>query len=91
MRLCDEPRAGTAPPEFPADEWAVRTDLAALYRLVAHFRMTDMIDTHISARLPGHPGEAPTFLINRYGLLFIRCICIVFLLGLNQSLVRTGP
>ncbi|SAL03478.1 class II aldolase/adducin family protein [Caballeronia ptereochthonis] len=55
---------------FPPDEWAVRTDLAALYRLVAHFRMTDMIDTHISARLPTKPGEAPAFLINRYGLLF---------------------
>jgi len=49
------------------DEWTVRTELAALYRLVAHFRMTDMIDTHISARLP---GAEPTFLINRYGVLF---------------------
>lgn len=49
------------------EEWAVRTDLAALYRLVAHFRMTDMIDTHISARLP---TDEPTFLINRYGILF---------------------
>jgi ribulose-5-phosphate 4-epimerase/fuculose-1-phosphate aldolase len=48
-------------------EWKIRTDLAALYRLVAHFRMTDMIDTHITARLP---GAAPTFLINRYGVLF---------------------
>ncbi|WP_326539783.1 class II aldolase/adducin family protein [Pseudorhodoferax sp.] len=45
----------------------VRRDLAALYRLVAHFRMTDMIDTHISARLP---GTADHFLINRYGVLF---------------------
>lgn len=48
-------------------EWYVRTELAALYRLMAHFRMTDLIDTHISARLP---GEAPIFLINRYGVLF---------------------
>jgi ribulose-5-phosphate 4-epimerase/fuculose-1-phosphate aldolase len=48
-------------------EWKIRTDLAALYRLVAHFRMTDLIDTHITARLP---GAAPTFLINRYGVLF---------------------
>src|SRR5260370_21007530 len=50
-----------------ADEWQVRTDLAALYRLAAHFRMTDMIDTHITARLP---GDTPAFLINRYGVLF---------------------
>ncbi|WP_080406071.1 MULTISPECIES: class II aldolase/adducin family protein [Burkholderia cepacia complex] len=63
------PLAGApdCPLDCPPDEWAIRTDLAALYRLVAHFRMTDMIDTHISARLP---GDTPTFLINRYGILF---------------------
>jgi ribulose-5-phosphate 4-epimerase/fuculose-1-phosphate aldolase len=48
-------------------EWQVRCDLAALYRLVAHFRMTDFIYTHISARLPGPEHH---FLINRYGVLF---------------------
>lgn len=48
-------------------EQEVRADLAALYRLVAHFRMTDLIDTHISARIPGTPDH---FLINRYGVLF---------------------
>lgn len=57
--------AGT--PTHPQDERTIREELAALYRLVAHFRMTDMIDTHISARLP---GDEPTFLINRYGILF---------------------
>ncbi|MBV7486535.1 class II aldolase/adducin family protein [Bordetella sp. BOR01] len=44
-----------------------RCELAALYRLVAHFRMTDLIYTHISARLPGAEHR---FLINRYGVLF---------------------
>ncbi|SAK85857.1 aldolase II superfamily protein [Caballeronia fortuita] len=48
-------------------ERAVRYDLAAFYRLLAHFRMTDVIDTHISARVPGEHG---VFLINRYGVLF---------------------
>ncbi|MCA1325425.1 class II aldolase/adducin family protein [Herbaspirillum sp. alder98] len=48
-------------------EWHTRCELAALYRLAAHFRMTDLIDTHISARLPGQSGQ---FLINRYGVLF---------------------
>jgi len=48
-------------------EARTRHDLAALYRLVAHFRMTDLIDTHISARIPGTPDH---FLINRYGVLF---------------------
>jgi ribulose-5-phosphate 4-epimerase/fuculose-1-phosphate aldolase len=52
----------------PAEaEWQTRCELAALYRLAAHFRMTDMIDTHISARVPGHEDQ---FLINRYGVMF---------------------
>ncbi|WP_249120203.1 class II aldolase/adducin family protein [Plastoroseomonas hellenica] len=49
------------------EEWQVRCELAALYRLVAHFRMTDLIYTHISARVPGPEHH---FLINRYGVLF---------------------
>ena len=48
-------------------EWKVRCDLAALYRLVAHFRMTDLIYTHISARVPGPEHH---FLINQYGIMF---------------------
>ncbi|MFM0700681.1 class II aldolase/adducin family protein [Paraburkholderia sediminicola] len=48
-------------------EWSTRCDLAALYRLLDHFRMTDLIDTHISARVPGPEQH---FLINRYGVLF---------------------
>jgi ribulose-5-phosphate 4-epimerase/fuculose-1-phosphate aldolase len=50
-----------------AEEWQVRTDLAALYRLVAHFGWDDMIYTHISARLPGPDHH---FLINPYGMFF---------------------
>ena len=47
-----------------AEEWAVREDLAACYRLAAHFRMTDLIYTHISARAPGPEHH---FLINAFG------------------------
>ena len=50
-----------------AEEWRIRCDLAALYRLVAHHRMTDLIYTHISARLPGPDNH---FLINQYGVMF---------------------
>lgn len=50
-----------------ATEDEVRRELAAVYRLVARYQMTDLIFTHISARLP---GEEPRFLINPYGLLF---------------------
>src|SRR6185369_3639322 len=55
------------PAGYSSEEWTTRCELAALYRLVAHFRMTDLIDTHITARVPG-PGHH--FLINRYGVLF---------------------
>ncbi len=49
------------------EEWKVRVDLAACYRLAAHFGWTDLIYTHISARVPG-PEEH--FLLNPYGLFF---------------------
>ena len=50
-----------------AEEWQLRCDLAACYRLVALHGWTDLVFTHISARLP---GDAHDFLINPYGLLF---------------------
>ncbi|MBE2260715.1 MAG: class II aldolase/adducin family protein [Rhodobacteraceae bacterium] len=48
-------------------EWQRRVDLAACYRLVAHFGWDDLIFTHISARVPGPEHH---FLINPYGLMF---------------------
>jgi ribulose-5-phosphate 4-epimerase/fuculose-1-phosphate aldolase len=69
MNLADIPLAqpgDTTATPVPT-EADMRRDLAALYRLVAHFRMTDIIDTHISARVPGPENH---FLINRYGVLF---------------------
>lgn len=53
--------------DIPAPEWQARVDLAACYRLVAHFGMTDTIFTHISARVP---GEEEAFLVNAFGLLY---------------------
>src|SRR5678816_1687585 len=50
-----------------AEEWNARVNLAACYRLAAHFRMTDLIYTHISARVP---GPEDSFLINAFGLLW---------------------
>ena len=49
------------------EEWQVRVDLAAAYRLVDHYGWTDLIFTHLSARVPG-PGHH--FLINPYGMMF---------------------
>ena len=48
-------------------EWHVRQDLAACYRLFVHYGWTDLIFTHLSARVPGAPDQ---YLINPYGLLF---------------------
>ena len=48
-------------------EWETRVQLAACYRLVARYRMTDTIYTHISARVPGVKDQ---FLLNPYGLMF---------------------
>ncbi len=50
-----------------AEEWATRVDLAAAYRLVAHYGWDDLIFTHISARVPGPDHH---FLINPFGLFF---------------------
>jgi len=50
-----------------AEEWQLRVDLAATYRLVAMYGWDDMIFTHISARVPGPEHH---FLINPYGMLF---------------------
>ena len=48
-------------------EWETRCNLAALYRIFHHLRMTDLIYTHMTARIP---GEDNTFLINNYGEMF---------------------
>ncbi len=48
-------------------EWEARVNLAAAYRLVAHFKWDDLVFTHISARVPGAEHH---FLINPYGMLF---------------------
>ena len=50
-----------------AEEWQLRVDLAACYRLVALYGWSDLVFTHISARIP---GPAHHFLINPYGLMF---------------------
>ena len=54
-------------PHHRPDERELREDLAAAYRLVAHFGMTDLVYTHLSVRLP---GKGHRFLVNPYGLLF---------------------
>jgi ribulose-5-phosphate 4-epimerase/fuculose-1-phosphate aldolase len=52
---------------FCEAEWQARVELAACYRLFAHLKITDLIYTHISSRVPGHHDQ---FLINAHGMLF---------------------
>jgi ribulose-5-phosphate 4-epimerase/fuculose-1-phosphate aldolase len=57
--------------QVSAEEWQLRLDLAACYRLVAAYGWSDLVFTHISAKLPPSvAGEAHQFLINPYGLMF---------------------
>ena len=69
-----------APDGFAADEWAVRCDIAAAYRLCALYGWTDLDNTHISARVPGTVDE---FLLNPFGLFFEEITA--------SSLMRVGP
>jgi len=60
-------RIASIEPNVSAEEWKARVDLAAFYRLVDCWGMSDMIANHISVRVPGEPGH---FLINAYGYLY---------------------
>ena len=53
--------------QVSAEEWQVRQDLAAAYRLVAHYGWDDMVFTHLSARVPGPDDH---FLLNPFGFMF---------------------
>jgi ribulose-5-phosphate 4-epimerase/fuculose-1-phosphate aldolase len=53
--------------QVSVEEWQMRVDLAACYRLVALYGWADLVFTHISARIPGPEHH---FLINPYGLMF---------------------
>src|SRR3546814_11377249 len=53
--------------QVSAEEWRVRVELAACYRMIAHLGWDDLVFTHISARVPGAEAH---FLLNPYGLMF---------------------
>jgi len=55
------------PAHIDPAEWETRVDLAACYRLVDHYGMTDLHLNHISARVPGHSEH---FLINPFGMMY---------------------
>ena len=52
--------------KVPEDEWLLRIDLAACYRIAHYYQWDDTIYTHISAKLP----NKEEYLVNAYGLFF---------------------
>lgn len=56
-----------APGSMSEEEWQVRCDLAACYQLIDLYGMTDLMSTHISARVPGKDDH---FLLQQYGMFF---------------------
>src|SRR3954463_7311375 len=58
------------------EEWERRVDLAAVYRLMDVYGMSEMSANHISTRVPGEEGA---FLINPYGMLYdqMRASCFI--------------
>ena len=45
-------------PDISDAEWQTRCDLAALYHVVHHLGWTDLINTHMTARVPGEPNTS---------------------------------
>jgi ribulose-5-phosphate 4-epimerase/fuculose-1-phosphate aldolase len=63
----NQPSARTLRERVSAEEWDLRVNLAACYRLVARYGMTDLVYNHITARVPGREHH---ILINAYGMLY---------------------
>ena len=60
-------KSATRPPQFSAEEWAARIELAACYRIFAHLGWVELIYNPITLRLPGPERH---FLINPFGLMY---------------------
>ena len=67
MALASEQNTKPVRDQVSSEEWEKRVDLAACYRLMHVYGLTEMVANHISARVPGEDG---TFLINPYGMLY---------------------
>jgi len=67
MALAEIKQGSSLREQVSEEEWGLRVDLAAAFRLVAHFGWDDLIFTHMSVRVPGPENH---FLINPFGLMF---------------------
>ena len=72
-----------------AEEWALRVDLAACYRLVELFGFSDLVFNHITAKVP---GEDHRYLINAYGLAYEEmCASHLMKIDLSGRIVEPSP
>lgn len=53
--------------DFTPEEWELRVQLAALYRIFAQYGWTELINNHLSVRVPSRPQN---FLVHPWGLMF---------------------
>ena len=84
-----EARLKEVPSDMTEAEWGQRVNLAACYRLIAHYGWDDLVDTHISARVPGPDHH---FLINPYGLMFDEITASSLVkVDLDGNLLTKGP
>ena len=89
MTVTELGRPTTGGEEAKEEEARLRRELAAVYRLIAHFRMTDLIYNHVSVRLPGPEHR---FLLNPYGLLYEEITASnLVIVGLDGELITDGP
>jgi ribulose-5-phosphate 4-epimerase/fuculose-1-phosphate aldolase len=63
--MADDVLVRRAPPAMSSEEWQLRLELAACYRVFAFLGWTEMIYNHITVRVP---GPEPQYLINPFGL-----------------------
>lgn len=56
------------PADIPLPEWRMRLELAACYRLMDWMGWAELIFNHVTLRVPGPAGQAPSYLINPFGL-----------------------
>jgi ribulose-5-phosphate 4-epimerase/fuculose-1-phosphate aldolase len=83
------PRTDIVRAQVSAEEWQTRVDLAACYRLAAKYGWTDLIYTHISARVP---GPAEHFLLNPFGYMFDEvCASTLVKVDLDGNLIGDTP
>lgn len=74
----------------PEAEWEARVNLAAAYRLIAHFGMSDLVYNHITCHVPGSKDE---FLINPYGMMYeeINASCLIRINLAGDVLFNPNP